>query len=455
MGLALAGAAAFAALGPQRALSQDAPGPDLFFDFSTGVVISDNYEDLENPSGTSSIWQTDLGLTYSTSTRSQSFVTQLGATYETGYYADRPDFDGGVTNPFISVDYILTNKSSFLSFDASYRERDNGFRDDESTSSVDLIVDQGTRADATFGAQLELGRDAPFGARFEASYRDTQFFDTTDPDLNDETRYEVLASLRFDVAPNLSLTFDASYSERDEQNSVNTFETDVFAGIGLAYRTANGLRATGSLRSARNEVTETIDGSRRTDIEDSPILNFRIEQERPNGLVFGEIVQDLSDTGRRTDLFVGRDLELRTGEISATLGVTRGENDSELRGIGSFDYRHELPRGALSFGVSTNVFTDDTDGDVVRGDLRLRWERVLTQLSSVSLQMNVSRSEALDPDGTDRFRSTLEVAYQRRLTENWNFNTGYRYGNSEETNRGDIVENEVFANIGRRFSIRP
>ena len=433
------------------------PGANFYLDFSSGLEVSDNYNRLRDPDGTSVVWLNTFALTYDTFTRNQRFSGTVGFTYELGVYADELDEDqGGLNSPFALLEYGIENRSTLFDVRLSYAERDNGFDEIEITNADDIIVDQGTRSDLSVAADLTIGRDAPVTFTTGLRYLETRFFDTTDASLDDETLYAVDTVLSLNLTRTTSLFFATTYEERDEDDAADTFEVNSSASLGLSFATAGGLEGTVSFGYAVDEIERTIDGERIDSRTDSPVASVSLTQARPNGVVRAGLSQEVNERGRRTRLTLGRALAFRSGGLDATLGLTYAEYDERLRGIGSLSYQHDLPRGSLRLRFSQEVTDDrDEEEDVFISTAGLDYTRPLTTISSLNLSIDLSASEAVDADEADTQRASLRISYLRQLTEEWNLNAGYRHSTFRETDLSPIIENAVFARIERRFDVRP
>ncbi|MEM1430337.1 MAG: hypothetical protein AAGG09_12855 [Pseudomonadota bacterium] len=433
------------------------PGSELYLDFSSGLDVSDNFDRIRDPSGTSVVWVNSFGLTFDSATRNQRFTASAGFTYEIGEYADDLDRDqGGVEAPFATIDYGIENRSTVFGLELSYVERDNGFDDIEITDADDIIVDQGTRSDFTVAADLTLGRDAPVTFTTDLRYVDTRFFDTTDPALDDEITYAVESVLSLNLTRTTSLFFAAEYEERDEDDEFDSFEVNTSASVGLSFATAYGLEGAVSFGYAVDEFEQTINGERVETRTDSPVASIDLSQDRPNGVVRAGLSQEVNDRGRRTRFSLGRALTFKRGELDATLGLSIADYDERLRGIGSISYQHDLPRGLLQLRFSQEITDDsDEDEDLFISTAGLDYTRPLTNISSLQLSIDLSASEAVDADEADTQRASLLLSYTRELTREWDFNAGYRHSTFRETDRSPIIENAVFARIERRFDVRP
>lgn len=438
----------------------DLPGPELTLDFTTGVEASDNIDLEREPAGTSTISTTRIGLGYLTRTRSQSLRISGGATLEFGAYADEEVADPGLQSPFLSLAYTRQSRSAELSLTALYSETDIGRERIDLVDlgadgdPDDLIVDQGRRATTRLGVELLLGRGGPVTYGVAFGYTDDRYTDADDPDLNDRTRLSFDQSLGLALSPTTRLVFDLEYSERDENDDEDTFETNVSALVGITQELRSGLTASARFGYSVEEITRTQAGVRDTERDDAPILRFEVAQARPNGSVTAALSRSLDEQGPRSVLTFGRALELPRSSLDATLGITVAENDDQVRFVGRIAYERPLPRGAFSVNLSQEV-TSDEDGEYLSTSADVGYRHDLTRLSQISLDLGLAASDALDPDEIDRQRARISLAYSYRLTEDWTFNAGIRHFTSRESDRDPIIENAVFANLSRQFDLLP
>ncbi|MEM0937982.1 MAG: hypothetical protein AAGJ91_19030 [Pseudomonadota bacterium] len=437
--------------------TQDPPGSRFFLDFSSGLEISDNFDRVQDPDGTSTVFTNTFAFTFDSATRNQRLTATAGVTFEAGEFADDPTGDdGGFDRPFLTLDYTRSNRTSELRFSADYRERDNGFDEVEIEDADDLIVDQGRRADLNLGLGLTLGRQTPVTLVSDLAFRDTEFTDTTDEDLNDETFFSTENVLTLSLSRTTSLFFRASYSELDEDDAEDTFETNAAGRIGLNFENGRGFSGSASIGYSVNETESTVDGETDTEREDRPVAAITLRQARPDGEARATLDQEVNDQGRRTRLSFGRTLTLPRGELVADLGVSAADYDDSLRGVGSLSYTHTLPRGSFSLRFSQQVTDDsDEDGDVFITTAGLSYQRPLTPVSTFGISLDLSASEAVDAEESDSQRTSVLLSYNRELTPDWSLNTGFRHSTFRETDEAPIIENAVFARIERRFDLRP
>lgn len=450
-GAALSLAALIAALPVLAQQSGESlPGPDVTLDVTSGVVVSDNIERRRDPAGTSAVSTTRLDLAFSSRTRAQELTLRAGARLEFGNYADEDTADPGVQSPSLSLGYTRESRDAALSLGADYALRELDTEREEVEGGEDLIIDQGQLETRRLSADLALGRDGPVTYTAALSFSDRLYSDTTDPDLNDQVSAAFDQRLSLALNRATRLEFSLNYRERDEDDAEDTLETNAAARIGLNVRARSGLTASGSLGVSVEEVTQ--DGE--TDRQEAPVLSLSVTRPRPDGSLSASVTRSLDEQGSRTTLQFGRALALPRGSLDGTVGLTVGETDDTLRLIGSLGLDRPMPRGALSLSLSQEVNADE-DSDFVRTSVGLGYTHELTRLSQLSLSMDLSAVDAVSPDEADRQRTRVQLAYRRQLTEDWSLNTGVRHLTARESDLDPIIENAVFANLSRRFDLRP
>jgi hypothetical protein len=462
----LGGAALALGMGTVAATPQaadDLPGADFYLDLSSGFIVSDNFDRIEEPSGTTNVWRNSVELGFESVTERERIGVFAGTDYDLGEFPDDPaGTDEGFSNPFASVLYGRSTRNDDLTFQARYAENDiaTGNRlaeDDFADDSTDLDAGTGRRQDTLARLDFTLGREGPFGVTGGFGYQGRRFVDTsnTDDNLDDRDVFFGEVFLRFAPARDTEISVGGSYEERQTFGDAESTETDTFFGIGVTRQFRGSTRLEASAGVAQNlEENVQIDGERVTDDSVRPVFGLALERELQDGSIFVSLDQQLTDEGLRSDLLLGRNRSFPDASLAWTLGVSA--NDAEgANAIGSVSYARETAQGTFSIDLTQRVQTDTNDGDLLRTDLGLGWNRSLTRLSSLSLDLGLSRSLPLDEEVDDRSRGTAQLAYRYQLSEDWSLNAGYRYFVSTRTDREDITENQVFANVSRRFNLRP
>lgn len=453
-----------AAAGMAWSQQEEIPGLGVFLDFSTGIRVSDNPEGLDNPSGTSVLSVTDLVLGIESVTKQDTLRADLGFSLEYGDQPDDPSFEDGFTNPFASLQYTRFNRSTLVDLGLSVRESDVDFNitDEflEDFNSNDLIVDSGKKVDRRLDFALELGRDGPLGLNVDAFYLDRIYTDTNNADLNDSVRFRVDLEGRAALSRTVDLTAAVQLRGRDEDDTENTVDRDVNTLVGVAVQVDAATSFTAGVGYGRSESTRTNPqtGVRATDTTQGPTYAFGIVREVTNGVVSFDVSSLVTTTGTQTDLRFGRAFTRPTGglELTAGVGIT---DDGSVRPLGSVDWVRELRDGRITARFRQRLSTDtenDVEYDTLNSTLLVGYERDITQLSALSLDFTVAAVNAIQENiGTDRRRASVGIGYSYQLTRDWDINTGYRYSVLEESDQDTVHENEVFATIGRTFSLRP
>lgn len=457
LGLGVATATVLGAAGVIFAQGAALPSQEPFLDFRIGMRATDNEANIADPSGTSVLSVADLTFGLDRETRAEKLSLRLGGTFEGGSYADETDrSDDVLREPFGRITYARSGAESQLSFDYNLRERDNNKLelDADSTSSSDLIVDNGTRRDSRLSLAYAVGVDAPFGAEFTASQRNV-VHDGATSSLTDERTSDYGLTLHFDPSQTLRLNVNASYGEREEDDLFDTFEYDQSLGLGMQARVDPALTLSAEVAHSVNEVRTTVAGNRLVDRQDQPVYALGLRREMQNGTVLAEFSQEVTRTGRRGTLSFGRELIRETGRLNASFGVTDGEALNNPSFVGNLLYDQKLRDGRISLSLSQAVLTDSNDDDVLRTNANASWTKDLTQVDSLRMGIGYSLSRADAENGTDREAGRVELVYSRALDTDWSLETGVRHRTNDSTGSRRLAENEAFATFGRRFTLRP
>lgn len=452
LGIALGSVAVWATV----AVAQQAEttGPDVYLDLSTGLEATDNYEYLETPSGDSYLWATDAVVGYSSETRSQIFDARLGGRLELGSFAEDTDENGGVKNPFLSLDYV--REASGSKFEAAFlaRERDNGIDVIDAANSTDLIVDQGTRRDLRFSAGLELGQGAPVSFAGDVSFDGRRFYDSEDPDLTDQDVWNASAEVGFALTRTAQLLVTASYYDRDSIDNLKSDEVNTRLGVGLRAQIDPSLTFRGTIGHSINHRTDTVNGKRETTTEERPTINLELIKDRRRGTNTFSFGSELDNSGLRTTVSAGRATDLANGSIDFSLGATHSE-DGQVNPVGSLNWRRENSASVFSLAFNNGVYTNDDDEEVLFGRFSMDVVKQVNAVSGFRVNLAASTSRNIDDDSIDARQASAGLSYFHDIDSDWSFVTGYTHEFSVDENDQTVTANKVYATIDRRFSLRP
>ena len=434
------------------------PAAVAFVDVRTGITYSDNPRFVANSDDESSlIWRNDLTFGYDTESRDQRLSFRLGGAVEFGDVPETVALRDGVVDPFFSLEFQRSNRSTALGFSVRLRERDVGFAEVEDlVSGRDLIVDQGRVRSGRVDVNLALGRDAPVGLTLDAFYSETNYQDTSSADLTDLRSRGISGEVRFSVSRTTDILAFARFNEREADNAADTLDRNRTYGLGLTTQLdpATSMRIDLGFGQSDRLTTDAA-GNRNTDREQGPTLGFDLVRTVKTGSVSVSVDSRVTTAGTQTELRFGREITQRAGRFRGTVGVGF-TSDGETRGVGSIDWTREGKDSAFSMRFSQALSADpDGDEDTVQTSLSATYAKDLTDLSRLSLSMGLGAVTGIADDADDRRSVTLTAAYTHQLTRDWALTTGYRHRRTEQTASDDIQENEVFATVGRRFSVRP
>lgn len=386
------------------------------FGLTLGAAAQSNRTlDINNPGNSTEIF-TDLSFGISSETRTQALTFDLDGRLRTldapvGIFADQ-----GLTAPSAALVYTLKGATARLNLSARYSETD--------LSDTSLVIDEddtftiltgdATRRRAVLEARHDWRQDtrARFGAfvRYEdVSYRDGVATDVDGSNLSDSQRLTFGTSATLDLSTAAELAITLSYSVFEEDGVANDRET---------WSLGNTL----TLDRPLGDVTLRFDV---TDIEE----------------------------GSRLSATVGRTYETARATFSGDIGVAR-EVTGQTVLIGSAGINYPLPRGALSFGLSRQVASSNTqDEERLNTQVNFGYQHNLTPLSAISLEGIFAQVTDTSSDTTYR-DATISATYTRTLTKNWNMDTGLRHRFSNDDGIGTARSNEVFFNLRREFFTR-
>ena len=405
-------------LGAQEAppaREEQPPNPLLTFSLSQGASLERN-PGLE-PGGNDSqaSLTTDLGLAF----LSETPISSLAVSAQSGLDVALGSEDDGLTveAPALDLSYQRAVPSASLSLDASFRRDDVAFlRSLDDFVGEDGVIDlpddfddlegEGTRREARLDARLTLRDDRPLGIELFANLAAVDYQEVTSEELADTVEADLGATLRFDLTEVAQLRAGLRASRDEEEGSEPV--------------TRLGFDLDGSLA-------------------------------RPNGVLTAALSVDEDESGLRSTLSFGHDLELPLGIVSGRIGLTQ-VGDGDLALSGRLQVRRDLPRGSASLSLDRSVTTSDDGGGEVATALAARWSRELTPLVGLNLDALYSDREELDSGEGVR---DLEVGatLDRQITRDWSLALGYRAQIRDETGEARARSDSLFLNLSRSFEM--
>ena len=320
-------------------------------------------------------------------------------------------FDFGLENPAAELTYTRSGATSSFTASAFLRESDlaEGLALSEDDGIPILVLEDG--AARSTGARLaySFGDGGPFGGVLRAGLTDTDYRDTTDPDLVDNRTVTAGVGLRFTLNEVTEATLDIDRSLYDE------------AGAAPAERSTTV--AAGLVRAL------------------------------PRGSLRGTLSTTFDVDGSRSGLSFGRSIDLPDGALSVDIGLTESEGGG-TDVTGALVYQKELPRGGLSAQLSRAVTTDAGNDETLLTALSLGLTQELTTRIDLNMGADWTRSEDT-ASGLVTDNASLNAALNYALTQDWTLNVGANHRIKNEDGLGRANSTSVFLSVGRIFEWRP
>lgn len=430
----------------QNNQNNEAGGLFAQIDLSAGLI-----GETGNPASEDLTARAGLSFGLDSTTRNQTFRLRGGADLE----LDRTGVD--LVRPNTSLLYLLAGRTAELSFDTAYSEIDlDNLNVDDIEVDNEIITDIGRRTSASANLRLVTGKDALFGTDTLLSWSQRDYADTINPNLYASTTTRAETTLRFDVTPTTRLRLTASQDQIEDEDTVQTERTTTQFGVGADMQIDPVWTLSADVSAVTIETTRDplVPGPRVTTTIDGLDAAFQVARALENGnLTFG-LRRELDVTGSRQIFDIGRDLTLREGTFSATLGVVRFDS-GELAPVATLDWRQKLtPTASINANLSREAAVDQNDQDTLLTRLSLGYEQQITDISRWSASMGFAESSVQSGVGDQR-RIDVGVGYRRALTRDWDLAAGLNHQLTfEDGIRQDNITT-LTLNVERRFLFRP
>lgn len=426
--------------------------PRLTFDASSSLTYNDNPDLTVAGSDALTSLDTRLGLTFHTETVGQSFHFVLqGLGRVTGS-------DGLVfRDPSANLAYKLDNGNSTLSLTALYQQSpvdlfEPVVASDGSVSSTDILATTGTITTSTAGFSFATGLQRPLGFDLAANYSGRAYSDTSDPNVYDSTSRNLKAGLHFRMASGNEVSLTASNSGSDYQNAADTTQHARDLSLGYAAALRPGLALQASLGSS---TASTKEAGLVTNQSKGAIGSVGLTADMPNGTASVTLSSSRDAVGSRQSLSFGRSLELPTGKLEASLGMSqRTGSGGQL--VGNLSWAYDLPSDSVGVTLSRQVTLNADDQDIANTTLGVTYKHQINDASSLGLTVNLLATGSGGTAGVDDTqRQTITTSYSRDLTPDWQMSAGYQFRSLDQSTTGTAQSNSVFLTLSRKFTLRP
>lgn len=421
----------------------------LTLDFSQGLEASTNPELAEDASD-EFVLQSDVGLTYTTATRTQRLTFGIGAQLEAGHFAEAGT-DARVAERRVGLNYTRTAASGRLEVSAAYsRARVEDTVPDEGFVSEDLEVVEGERGVAQFGMMLETGRDRLIGTEVRADLSSVRYFEN-DEDGRDEVDLE--AALRLAAGPRTDLLLLSTLSRRDDK-SEDEYEAQASSvGVGVRHAFTARQRIRADLRKMRRETSEIDLGVANREVQDGFGGGFGYEIDIGRSTLGANYDNVLTPTGRQQLLNLSHETASEAGALRVAIGVV--ESDFlDAQPLLNIDWTRNLQSSQIRLSLSQDADgSADDDQETILTRLSASYLGRINSVSSWEVQLNLAEADEYGVDADDNRRSDITLGYRRAVAPDWDLTLRYRHVLSEANDGGDRSNDSLFLGLATRVDL--
>ncbi len=436
---------------------QNTGGLQFDFGISSDLSFDDNFKLSNTSGGSSTIWDNTLTFGLSNIAPTQTLTLDASTVLRFAQIPGRTI--SGFEDPTVRLRYTLNGLNSTLSLDGRYRSADREFLnpfqvEQEEQALGQLIGGGGVVTWQTLGATFVTGINDPLGFQFSAKH-DSRTYDATaeavSPTLFDQVTDSATATVTMKVSPLVQLRGTVGITEYDAEDSVLTERETIDYAIGAVMDINPVL--TLDAQVGYTEVTTDTTGGRA--VRSGGTSNVQLTQTLANGSIFGGFTSTVNQNGTRNIVTLGRDFQLASGTLSATVGMTQTPAGNN-RPSGSLAYTHTLRSSDISVTAGRSVTTNGLNQDVFNTRVGVNYSYAINNVSQINFGLNWGRSESADsiPGFNETNRADLLASYSHALTQDWGLTGGLQLRHRSD-NTGDAQSNSIFLTLDRTFSYRP
>ena len=414
---------------------------------------NDNYQLDETSPGDAFLWTNTLSFGMLSKTQTDTLDLRLSGDLR---YADLPvvGTETAADNGTVNIKYdrkILDNSftATFFMNDADVEYLDP-LRTLDENGDFDDTTGSGRRNLATASVDMTLGADGPLRFTLRASSRNTDYRDTTDPDLVDQQRHSVNAELGLELSETNDLVLATNYVSSTRDDDDPNSET-IGGRIGFDTQFSPRLVVKSRVGYERVESDYTDEPDK---LVEDPVASLDFDYEMPNGSITGGAASRVTENGQRNQLYVGRSLTLPAGTLDTRVGVSNSDS-TDIQPLFQIGYGIERPTSFFDLDFAQSVNVDSDGNDILNASLRANYGYAINPVSSLGLSAVAARKQALNEGAeADVTRMTLTASYDHSLTQDWAVSTGVSHQSRLEDEGSDARSNSVFLTLSRSFQSR-
>ncbi|MGB3177475.1 MAG: hypothetical protein WBA90_06300 [Albidovulum sp.] len=444
---------------------------DFDIGISSSLKVDDNFQLDTTSAGTSTILDNRLTFNLSSVTGVQDFNVTSSIVYR---YASIPGLASlsrpsrtisEFEDPTIRFSYTRDGFNSKLSINGRYRNVDREFLDPFQIEKEDALAsvnstsgafdtDGGTLTFRNIGLTYQTGINDPLGFTLGLNHDDKSYSNltnTTRP-LFDNQSDSVDLTATFKISPVTQLRLQTGLTDFSTDDTANTERRTLNYSAGVVQDINPVLVVDAQLGWTTVDTDTNAGSSQRSGATGA----VKLTQTMNNGTAFASLDSTLNQNGSRTSLRFGRNLQLPSGTLNASLGAARTPAGN-TQWIAAVAYSHQLKTSDISVSLNRAVSTTAASQDVIDTRLSVGYGHEIDNDSRLDLSVNWGKSEndVVGGGGTSITRSNLRASYTRSLTQDWDVTGGVLVRTRDDTSAGSASSNSLFLTLDRKFNYRP
>lgn len=448
--LALACTLSVAAL---QAVAQGASqAPTVTARLAFDLEVNDNFDLREDSLGTATIGTTRLSFGYNQQTPVDSVAALVSGVVRA---SDLPEIGQEVVadDPRLNLTARRTVDDNTVGLTLFFNRVNLDFFDPlddiDEDGQFDESATQGERTAIRSAFDTTINGDGPVTVGANLRFVDISFTDLAeDDDQQDRQTIAGGVNAGFDLTPTLTLTSAVNAEREDVGEGDNSIRLNRNANVGFNARV--NPRASVNARIGFTQAEADRNDNEKT--EDGVTGNIGFAIDEPRGQFRGNAGSTINENGQLVNFSLGRSLQLRNANFNGDLGVTI-DDDGEQFATGNISYGFNNRRSSFGASFNQQVGVDEDGDNVINTFASVNFGQQLTRLTSLNLNLAGGLSRQADADRTEtNERVNFTAQINRRLTEDWTANFGYRARYFDDDDQDPANSNAVFVGIARDFA---
>jgi hypothetical protein len=441
---------------PSAATSQgNAGGLQVDIGVKSSLKADDNFKLSTGGGGTSIFSDTGLNFGLTSISQTQTLALTGSTTLRFGEIPGRSV--AGFEDPNLRLNYTLVGANSRIAFDARYRRVEREFLDPfqierEEQVFGTLVGGGGTITTRSATLNLQTGLNDPVGYALDLSTNDKKYDSVLNPSLFDTHSDSFKGSVILRPSQVTQVTLSAGQTFYNADDLVQTDRVTTDLSVGLQQDVNPSLRFNGQIGYTDVETDRLGIVTNKTGATGS----LSVTQQVTNGDYNASLSSTLNQNGGRTTLTLGRNLQLPTGTLGASIGLTKGDTGTTGT-LARLSYNRQLKTSNYGISLNRSLTTNAQDQDVLDTRIAVNYGYEIDNSSRLDVTFDYGLSQDGGAGSVPTVeRANLKAAYTRALTSDWNLQGGVLLRHIDDSSSANSAQSRsVFVTIDRNFSFRP